>query len=207
MLLNKSEFLLMNNPLRAAIQERHEIPIFLKMAAPRTYASALEIGCGNGHGAKLIKKHFGPEKITGIDLDERMIALARKHHQTDSVTFQMMNATNMAFPDKSFDVIFDFGIIHHIPNWRDCIDELKRVLKDDGEMFIEELAIESFSGFPGGIWRKILAHPYDDMFTFAAFEDYLAERDLVIVDKKVTNPLGLLKYVSWRIKPGDAGGV
>jgi ubiquinone/menaquinone biosynthesis C-methylase UbiE len=55
-----------------------------------------------------------------------------------------MDASKLDFPDGHFDAVFDFGIIHHIPNWKDCIQELKRVLKPNGEVILEELSIDTF---------------------------------------------------------------
>ena len=76
MKLNHLEFLLMNNPIRAYVQEKYELPILMNMLASNTFDSVLEIGCGNGHGTKLIKKYFNPHYITAIDLDEKMIQIA-----------------------------------------------------------------------------------------------------------------------------------
>ena len=105
------------------------------------------------------------------------------------------SAKTFKFPENSFDVVFDFGIIHHIPNWRGCLRELKRVLKNNGELILQELAIESFSGFPGILWKSLLAHPYEEMFTFKEFEEYLEETGFKIISKKISNPLGLIKHV------------
>ena len=94
---------------------------------------ALEIGCGNGHGTRLIKKYFGPRLIDAVDLDEKMIEIAIRTNDDPSIHYKVMDASKLSFPDNAFDAIFDFGIIHHIPNWRDCISEMNRVLKNGGE--------------------------------------------------------------------------
>jgi methylase of polypeptide subunit release factors len=71
MKLNKIEFALMNNPIRAFIQEKHEIAVLRKMFSLANIENALEIGCGNGYGTKLIKKYFRPRRIDAVDLDEK----------------------------------------------------------------------------------------------------------------------------------------
>ena len=203
MILNKAEFFLMNNPLRSLIQEKYELPILFRMSTDKIYSSVLEIGCGNGNGTRIIEKYYKPKKIAAIDLDKKMIDLARKNNNAKSVDFMVMNASKLDFPDNTFDVVFDFGIIHHIPNWHDCIRELKRVLKDDGELILEEISIESFSGFPGILWRRILDHPYEKMFTFVEFEKYLEETGFTIMNQKISNPLGLLKHISLRAEKNN----
>jgi len=102
MILNKTEFILMNNPLRELIQESYEIPILRRMATTNeSFHNALEIGCGNGNGTRLIKKHFNPAKIEAIDLDERMIRIAQKRTGDGSINFSVMAAAKLEYPDDS----------------------------------------------------------------------------------------------------------
>ena len=187
----------MTNPLRPLLQEMYEMPMLRRMATiHKNLHHALEIGCGNGNGTRLIRKYFNPARIDAIDLDERMIRIAQEQNDDHSIHFKVMDAAKLEYPDDSFDIIFDFGIIHHIPNWRDCILELARVSKSHAYLFLEELAIETFSGFPGALWRKLLAHPYEAMFAFDELEKCLQESDFTIINKKHSNPLGLLKLLS-----------
>ena len=84
-------------------------------------------------------------------------------------SFQVVDASKLDFPDESFDAIFDFGIIHHIPNWKNCIGKLRRVLKDGGKLILEALSIDTFSGSPGRLYKSLLTHPYDQMFSTEEF--------------------------------------
>ena len=78
MKLNKIEFLLMNNPLRAFIQKNYEIKKFIEISNVIKIKNALEIGCGNGYGSYLINRHFQPNKLFAIDIDGKMIQIAKK---------------------------------------------------------------------------------------------------------------------------------
>ena len=186
----------MNNPLRAMIQDKYELKILRKMSSLKNVEKALEIGCGNGYGTKLIKKYYSPKNIIAIDLDEKMIKIAQKRNTDTSITFKVMNAAQLDFPNNYFDVVFDFGIIHHIPNWKDCIQELKRVLKPNGKIILEELSLETFSIGVGKIWKKILEHPYENMYTRNQFSQYIKEIGFEIVNYKEFNPLKLIKHFS-----------
>lgn len=194
MLLNKIEFFLMNNPVRAWVQERVEMKNFLRLVSLPEGKAVLEIGCGNGNGSRLINKYFKPESIHAIDLDSKMIERAKKR-DISNVTFEVGDASQLQFDDEQFDAIFDFGIIHHIPNWKDCLNELKRVLKPGGQMIIEELSLESFETFPGKIEKRILEHPYEDMFRADEFVDYLKEMGIDILHYETHHPMQLLKYI------------
>ena len=58
MILNKIEFILMNNFIRNIIQEYIEIKRLRKLSNLTSNKIILEIGCGTGNGSKLIKKYF-----------------------------------------------------------------------------------------------------------------------------------------------------
>jgi len=196
MKLNRLEFYLMNNPFRAFIQERYELPILSRMISTKGFEHVLEIGCGNGIGTKLINKYFKPNHITAIDLDEKMVQIAETNNRAENISFTVMDASKLDFPDNTFDAVFNFGIMHHIPNWKECLHELKRVLKKNGELILEDLSIESFSGFPGKIYRSLLAHPYEQMFSIADFISYLKEIGFSVRHFQTSNPMKLFKFFS-----------
>ena len=204
MKLNKTEFALMNNPIRAFIQEKHEIRVLRRMTPITNIGIALEIGCGNGYGTKLIKAYFCPSRIVAIDLDEKMIQLARRKNKDSSIQYHVMDASTLSFTDRTFDAIFDFGIIHHIPNWKDCISEMYRVLKDNGEVILEELSIDTFSTLPGRIWKPLLDHPYNEMFSTDEFLESLAAAGFALQGFAESNPLRLFKYFSLAAKKQTA---
>ena len=68
----------MNNPVRAMIQSQHEMKNFERLYELPKKKCVLEIGCGQGVGAKIISKKLEPIEYQGIDLDEKMIKRAGK---------------------------------------------------------------------------------------------------------------------------------
>ncbi len=195
MLMNTLEFLTMNNLVRAFIQDRIEMQRIRQLVKLENDLVVLEIGCGNGNGTKLIKKYFKPKKIVAIDLDPKMINIAKKNNTDPSVLFTVSDAAKLAsIPDNSFDAIFDFGIIHHIPNWKNCLNELKRVVKPGGELILEDLSIESFSTPFGKIMRKVLDHPYKEMYTRKEFINYLKSIGFAVNQNAVYYPLYTIQY-------------
>jgi 2-polyprenyl-3-methyl-5-hydroxy-6-metoxy-1,4-benzoquinol methylase len=96
----------------------------------------LEIGCGIGvDSIELARCGF---HVTAIDLTEAAIDIARRHaaHRNVEVTFQVGNAEALEFSDDCFDWVFSFGVLHHTPNIRQAIAELRRVLKPGGTALI-----------------------------------------------------------------------
>ena len=138
------------------------------------------------------KKHFQTDRIYAIDLDKRMIDIAKKNNQDDSISFEVQSATKLKYKNNNFDAIFDLMVIHHIPNWKDCLKELKRVLKPKGQLIIEDLSIETFSTTFGKLMKKVLDHPYKSMHKEDEFVEYLKKIGFkIVVHKKYST---LMRY-------------
>jgi ubiquinone/menaquinone biosynthesis C-methylase UbiE len=178
MLLNRVEYALMNNPIRAAVQRHFEAARLLQMGGPMRGGVALEIGCGRGVGTELILDVFGADAVHAFDLDPRMVALARGHLRRfgSRVHLWVGDAAAVAAPAESYDAVFDFGIIHHIPQWRDALAEVCRVLKPGGRFYAEEV-LAPFIQHP--VLRHLLDHPQFDRFDTDSFRSALGEAGLV----------------------------
>lgn len=170
MLLNAIEKAMMNNPVRSAIQRHFEAERLLKMGGPMGSGVALELGCGRGVGAEIILDRFGARRVDAFDLDPDMIDRARRRlaPRGDRVRLWVGDGTAIDAKDETYDAVFDFGIIHHIPDWRLALREVHRVLRKGGRFYVEEV-LAAFIHHP--VWRTLLDHPMNDRFdrdTFAA---------------------------------------
>ena len=174
MLLNRAEYGLMHNPLRAAIQRHFEAPRLLRMGGPMGGGAALEIGCGRGVGIELIYEVFGADSVDAFDLDPSMVELARERLAARGLRARLWvgDVTAISSADERYDAVFDFGIIHHIPHWRRVLSEVSRVLKPGGRFYAEEV-LARFIRHP--IVRRILEHPQADRFDGETFRTALQE--------------------------------
>ena len=92
----------------------------------------LEVGCGSGEVARYIAERYRSD-VVGIDVDPEQVEMARKSADgLSNVRFLEADATSLPFADGSFDVVLSFGVLHHIPNWLDALEEIRRVLRDGG---------------------------------------------------------------------------
>lgn len=163
----------MNNPIRGLIQKRLEAPRLKSLCKGRT-DTILEIGCGQGAGARIICDLYKPRKYVGIDLDSRMVERAKKKEQgLANALFLQGDATQLPFTDGIFDLAVDFGIIHHVPDWRAVLAEVHRTLNAHGELYFEELPVETWERGIGKPLKRLLVHPYEEMFRQNEFVDEL----------------------------------
>jgi len=170
MKLTDIEFRAMDSWWRRWGQEHFEWPVFRRLGLKIKDQDVLEIGCGNGYGAHLIHR-LSPRSYIGLDVMEEQIELARRRFP--GYEFLVQDAADLSqFAEASKDVVVIFGVLHHIPEWRKVIDEIARVLKPNGSLFLEE---------PRGIDIRLFdflfrwGHPDSD-FGLKALEEYLRLR-------------------------------
>ncbi|HEB87686.1 MAG TPA: class I SAM-dependent methyltransferase [Gammaproteobacteria bacterium] len=96
----------------------------------------LEIGTGVGTDARNIVRRGG--LYQGINVDEGSVEITKKAMEVFCVDGEVSkcSATGLCFPDASFDIVYSFGVIHHIPDAKSAVSEIARVLKPGGELLI-----------------------------------------------------------------------
>ena len=85
----------------------------------------LVVGCGTGREAGLMARAFG-SRVVGIDIDS-MFTL--DHAGSAPAELHLMDARSMTFPDESFDLVYSFHALEHIPQHRTALAEMSRVLR------------------------------------------------------------------------------
>lgn len=181
MKLSNVEFRAMNTWWRRWGHRHFELPMFQRLGLDVKDRDILEIGCGNGYGGYLLNQ-LGPKSYIGLDVMEEQVAIARKNHP--QYEFLVQDAADLRlFADRSKDVVVIFGVLHHIPEWRKALDEIARVLKPNGSLFLEE---------PRGLDIKLFdfffkwGHPDSD-FVLKAMEGHLKSQGFKF--KKQWTPL------------------
>jgi len=116
----------------------------------------LDYCCGSGENA-LFATHCGGDTI-GIDISPEGIENARLNAAREGVEktckFEVMDAEATRFPDSAFDVVVEYGALHHLDLNR-AMRELRRIMKPDGEMIcIEALRHNPLIHF----YRKMTPH-------------------------------------------------
>jgi ubiquinone/menaquinone biosynthesis C-methylase UbiE len=162
--------------------------------------TALEIGCGRGVGVEIILDLFGAEHVDAFDLDSRMVTRARRRLRSrgEQIRIWTGDATTVPADGSSYDAVFDFGIIHHIPSWRTAVAEVGRVLRPGGRFYAEEV----FGRFiTRRSVQRLLRHPEHDRFSHDQFCATLTEAGLELIASSQLWGVG-----GWFIadKPGKA---
>jgi len=167
--LTEQEFNSMNSAARRFLQRTVEFPLFRRMGLNATQRDVLEIGCGSGYGAVLLST-LSPRSYVGVDLMPEQIALAQRR-QLAGAEFILGDVTDAScFLDATKDVVVVFGVLHHIPEWRSVVQACHRILRPEGQLFVEEPDERLMAG-AGRLWPD--AHPKDALFRLQELEAHL----------------------------------
>lgn len=91
----------------------------------------LDCGCGIGMtSAELLKRGFD---VISIDLSKTSKEIAKELYNIDVIQASNMN---LPFGDTFFDYVISSGVVHHTPNAKKSVEELIRVLKPQGLLYL-----------------------------------------------------------------------
>lgn len=202
MKLNRVEKALMNNPVRTFAQRHFEAKLLEQLGGRTVGATVLEVGCGQGAGVELILERFGAAYVDAFDIDPDMVERARRRlaHYGDRVRVTTGDATDIKAKDASYDAVFDFAIIHHVPDWRDAIVEVRRVLRPGGRFFFEEVTSHALSRWS---YRTFLDHPEHDRFSAPEFVAELARHGIDARGNSVERFFGDVVFGVGRVEEVD----
>ena len=114
----------------------------------------LDIGCGGGATLKRLLKRSEGAKVYGIDISEESVAKARRVNAKvlDKQVFVTQgSAEKLPYEDGKFDLVTAVETVYFWPNLPDCLKEVKRVLKPEGQFAIMVEVIENDS-----MWTDIV---------------------------------------------------
>lgn len=81
-------------------------------ALPAGCRAVLDVGCGEGLLALAMSEHVG--HVTGIDVDEPTVELARRHADARNIDYVVGDVLTHPFEAGSFDAVVSIAVIHHI---------------------------------------------------------------------------------------------
>ena len=150
---------------RAAYEEIYELirPIV-------RHKTVLELATGTG----LIAKHIvnAAAHIEATDASAEMIAEAKRDTRSAKLHFSVQDMFCLPYAEESFDVVIVSNALHIVPQPEKALQEIKRVLKDDGTLIAPTFthAGNSFSGKVKAFFMKLAGFPLHSRWTS---EEYL----------------------------------
>jgi ubiquinone/menaquinone biosynthesis C-methylase UbiE len=146
----------MTPPNPAEAYERFYVPSFfapmagalLDRVRPSPEDRVLDVACGTGIVARTVRERVGmPQRLTGIDINPAMVALAKT--LAPFAEFQTGNANALDFEAGSFDSLFCQHGLMFFPDRPKALTEMRRVLRPGGRLALST-------------WRPLGEHPLSE---------------------------------------------
>ncbi len=157
-----------------------------------TKGRLLEVGVGTGLSLPEYEPHL---EITGIDLAPEMLAKARERVDAERLTnivgLHEMDASDLQFPDGTFDTVVAMYVITVVPDPTKVMKELARVVKPGGQVVL----VNHFSqeeGVRGWVERQMA--PFADIVGWHSVFDVsrvMVCDDLKLVERRSLRPWGI----------------
>jgi len=114
----------------------------------------MDLGCGTGTLAVMVKRAQPGAEVFGLDADPQMlkVAIAKAAQQKINIKFDQGMATRLPYPDASFDRVLSSLVIHHLktPDKDKAAHEIYRILKPGGQLHVLDF------GKPRTFYGKLL---------------------------------------------------
>jgi SAM-dependent methyltransferase len=172
----------------------------------------LEVGVGLG--TDFVRFVRAGARASGIDITDASVDAVRRRLAFEALEADVRraDAEQLPFADGSFDLVYSYGVLHHTPDTRRALDEVRRVLRPDGQARIMLYSRRSWLAFGAWIrwallrgrpWASIsdvladhLESPGTKAFTrleldelFSGFESVRYVRNVTPYDRRVGGPL------------------
>jgi SAM-dependent methyltransferase len=135
-----------------------------------SYPVVLDVGCGQGKSFRALIEHFAPQRLIGVDADEKCLRLSQVEAERENASVQIRRGdlAALSLADASVDLVFCHQTFHHLTQQERALSEFYRVLKPGGILlFAESTRAYIYS------WtiRLLFRHPMD---TQRSADEYLA---------------------------------
>ena len=165
-LLGKLRFYDLLVKLTAGKKGKEFLERIIKLAELNGNEKILDVGCGTGILACEIAKKYKDVSISGIDISENLIILAKRKVNENgyNIDFRVGSALELLYKQNTFDVVLTSIMFHQLDvgEKRKAVEEIYRVLKSSGRYVAAEFGPEARTKFQSvmakGDWTLYPSH-------------------------------------------------
>ena len=95
----------------------------------------IDVGCGGGRYSNALRL-LRAKSVIGVDYSDDGLKIAKKNYKHKNLFFLKQNVLNLKFKSRSFDIVFSNGVLHHTSNLEKGIEELHRICKKGGYIYL-----------------------------------------------------------------------
>ena len=97
-------------------------------------SKVIDVGCGSGRFIKYLKGRF--KYLAGVDPSSAIFAADNLIGHDESVELFQASTDNIPFPDNYFDFGYSLGVLHHIPDTQQALNDSVKKIKPGGHFLL-----------------------------------------------------------------------
>jgi len=140
---------LRENPDNANLLE--EKPAMFSLAPDLTEKTVLDLGCGYGENCAEFKR-LGASKVTGIDISEKMLAVAKE--ETTEIEYLRTDMSDLSNVPGKYDVVFSSLAVHYIADFKQLCNQVAALLNDCGYFIFSQEHPFNTAPIKGPSWTR-----------------------------------------------------
>lgn len=155
---------------------REGIDWTISLLEMQTSDHVLEIGFGSGHGIESAAKLVPKGRVSGVDFSPIMLRSTTRRNaaaiSAGHVDLQIGDASNLNYPDNSFDKAFATNVVYF---WKDpvaTLQEIRRVIKPGGRValyIVSKADMIKFKMTQTGVYHLYTGDELSTLLTQAGF--------------------------------------
>jgi ubiquinone/menaquinone biosynthesis C-methylase UbiE len=125
------------------------VKVLLKFFGDLTDKRVLDVGCGKGRFARILRAQNPGVEVWGLDISEEMLRFvpAGIHTKAGSMT-------DLPFPDSTFDFAYATESLEHAVEIERAVNEMCRVVKPGGKILIIDKNAEHWGKLKTPAWER-----------------------------------------------------
>jgi SAM-dependent methyltransferase len=146
---------LYDTALRLFMRERKFKRRLIRQAEIREGGRVLDVGCGTGTLAVMVKQEHAGTEVVGLDGDPKVLEIARRKAAKAGVSLVLDEGMSyeLPYPDATFDRVLSSMMFHHLstPDKGRTFREIFRVLRPGGGLHVVDF------GPPHSLYSRLVA--------------------------------------------------
>lgn len=107
-------------------------PLFVRFAGVQHSDAVLDVGAGTGVLAEAVAAFAPASRVMGVDPAPSYVAFAQANRATERISFQVGDARQMRFDDRTFDRTLSMLVVNFVPDPDAALLEMRRVTRRGG---------------------------------------------------------------------------
>jgi SAM-dependent methyltransferase len=172
-----------------------------------SYPVVLDVGCGQGQSFRSLIEHFSPQRLIGVDADEKCLQRAQVEASKENVPIELRlrDIAALDAPDASVDLVFCHQTFHHLMQQEVALQQFYRVLKPGGLLLFAESTRAYIHSW---IIRLFFRHPMHLQCSAAEYMAMIRAHGFAFGPQNVSLPylwwsrpdLGALEWLGFNIR-------